>query len=110
VTPPDVFPSRAPRLAARKVGDEMVILKADDSSLFVLNAVGTAVWQAADGRTPLRVIVDDIICREYAVDRDTAQRDLDEFVEALLAAGVLQISHQPIGADEFSDPVGPGVA
>ena len=49
----DLFVARGDRLAARKVAGEMVILSADDSSLFVLNAVGTAIWEAADGGTPL---------------------------------------------------------
>ena len=67
----DVFIAQGPRLAARKVGGEMVILSADDSSLYVLNGVGTAVWEAADGRTPLQAIVDGVICREFDVDRET---------------------------------------
>ena len=48
--------SRAERLAARRVAGEMVILSADDSSLYVLNELGTILWEAADGRTPLREI------------------------------------------------------
>ena len=59
----DVYIARADRLAARAVAGEMVILKADDSSLYVLNGVGTAVWQAADGGTRLSGIVDDV-CRD----------------------------------------------
>ena len=59
----DIFVARSDRLAARKVAGEVVILSADDSSLYVLNGVGSAVWEAADGRTPLSTIVDDIICR-----------------------------------------------
>src|SRR6185295_18358901 len=61
----DVFFTRAGKLAARKVAGEVVILRADDSSLYVLNPVATAVWEAADGRTPLDAVVRDVICREY---------------------------------------------
>jgi hypothetical protein len=50
------FVVRGQRLAARKVAGEMVILSADDSSLFVLNEVGTAIWEAADGRTSVEEI------------------------------------------------------
>ena len=34
---------RGDKLAARKVGGEMVILSAEDSSMFLLNEVGTAI-------------------------------------------------------------------
>jgi len=85
------FVRRGDRVAARKVGDEMVILSADDSSLFVLNEVGTLVWEAADGRTPLEAIVDGV-CREFDVDAETARRDVTEFVQSLAGAGVVSIS------------------
>jgi hypothetical protein len=81
--------ARATRVAARKVAGEMVILSADDSSLYVLNGVGTAVWEAVDGRTPLSVIVDEVVCRQFAVDRERAQRDVEEFVAGLMSHGVL---------------------
>jgi hypothetical protein len=87
------FVMRGERLAARKVGGEMVILSADDSSLFVLNEVGTAIWEAADGRTSLEAIADGV-CREFDVDLDTAQRDVSEFVTALAAAGVVSLSEE----------------
>jgi hypothetical protein len=93
----DMFVARSERVAARKVAGEMVILCADDSSLYVLNGVGTAVWEAADGRTPLSAIVDDIICREYDVDRESARRDVDEFVNALASHGLLRTSAEAVG-------------
>ena len=85
----DLVVARATRVAARKVAGEMVILSADDSSLYVLNDIGTAVWEAVDGRTPLSAIVDDIVCRDYEVDRDSALRDVQEFVAGLMSHGVL---------------------
>jgi hypothetical protein len=81
--------ARATRVAARKVAGEMVILSADDSSLYVLNDIGTAVWEAVDGRTPLSAIVDAVVCRDYEVDRDSALRDVQEFVAGLMSHGVL---------------------
>jgi Coenzyme PQQ synthesis protein D (PqqD) len=81
--------ARGTRVAARKVAGEMVILSADDSSLYVLNDLGTAVWEAVDGRTPLSAIVDAVVCREYDVDRESALRDLQEFVDGLVSHGVL---------------------
>jgi hypothetical protein len=89
------FVVRGAKLAARKVGGEMVILAAEDSNLFVLNEVGTTIWEAADGRTSIDAIAD-TMSREYEIDRATAQRDIEEFVEALAAAGVLSVSDEAI--------------
>ncbi len=82
---------RGDKLAARKVGGEMVILSAEDSNLFVLNEVGTAIWEAADGRTSLQGIAD-AISRDYDVEPDVARRDVDEFVHSLAAAGVVTVA------------------
>ena len=57
----DLFFIRADKLAARKVAGEVVILRADDSSLYVLNPVASAVWEAADGQTSLEAVVRDVI-------------------------------------------------
>jgi hypothetical protein len=94
----DVFFVKAERLAARKVAGEMVILRADDSSLYVLDGVGTAVWDAADGRTSVDAVVRDVICRDFDVDLETALRDVSEFVAALTAQGILRTSDHPMAA------------
>ena len=81
------------KLAARKVGGEMVILSAEDSSLFLLNEVGTAIWEAADGRRSIQAIAD-ALCAEYDVDSATALADVTEFIEALAAAGIVSLSDE----------------
>jgi hypothetical protein len=86
-----MFAIRSDRIAARKVGGEMVILSADDSSVFVLNEVGTFIWESSDGRTTLDAIVERV-CDEFDVDRDTARQDTAAFVDALSAAGLLSTS------------------
>ena len=104
----DLFFARTGRLAARKVAGELVILRADDSSLYVLNPVATAVWEAADGRTSLDAVVREVICREFDVDSETARRDASELVVALAAEGLLRTSDQPIApADSAAREGGP---
>ena len=49
----DIYVARASEIAARMLGGEMMIMSARDSTLFSLNETATAIWQAADGRTPL---------------------------------------------------------
>ena len=96
----DVFVSRAERLAARRVAGEMVILSADDSSLYVLNELGTILWEAADGRTPLREIVGRHICAEFDVDIDTGLHDAVEFLDRLASHGIVELSSAPPACPE----------
>ena len=100
-----LYIARSPAVAARRLGDEMVIMSAVDSTLYTLSEVGTAIWQAADGQTPLGEIIGGRICREFAVDQETALRDAEEFIQALAGRGILVVSNHPIAA-----PAGPGSA
>ena len=65
-----VYVARAANVAARMIGGEMMIMSGRDSSLFSLNATASAIWQAADGVTPLAALVEAHICTAYEVDRD----------------------------------------
>jgi hypothetical protein len=82
----------------------MMIMSAVDSTFFTLNEVATAIWQAADGRTPLSNIVTGKICREFEVDPDQARRDVEQFVTELSQHGILLLSEQPITNSPASPP------
>ena len=100
----DLFIVREERLAARRVAGEMVILSADDSSLYVLNELGTLLWEAADGTTPLRDIVQRVVCREYDVDEETGLRDAEAFARQLAAHGVLRVGDTPGAGGRAGEP------
>jgi hypothetical protein len=59
--------------------------------------VATAIWESADGTTPLREIVEQRVCRDFNVDADTAYQDASSFVQELARHGILQVSPDPIG-------------
>jgi hypothetical protein len=88
----DIRITRGERLAARRVGDELVILSADDSSLYVLNELGSLLWEAADGQTPLREIVETVVCPEFDIDADTALADALDFLKQLEGFGVVALT------------------
>jgi hypothetical protein len=94
-----IYVARERRLAARKVAGEMVILSADDSSLYVLNEIGTLLWEAADGTTPLHEIVDRAICPSFEVDAETGLRDAREFLDDLSSHGILHVSETPFPSE-----------
>jgi len=81
----------------------MMIMSAADSTFFTLNEVGTVIWQAADGQTPLSEIVARHICTEYEVDPDGARQDAEQFVRELSQHGILRVSDHPI-ADVSAAP------
>jgi len=88
--------ARSSAIAARRLGDEMIVMSALDSTLFTLNEVATAIWQAADGRTPLADIVRRTVCREFDVTPELAYRDAEALVDDLAGHGILLVSEEPI--------------
>jgi hypothetical protein len=91
----DCYVARNPVVAARAIGGAVVIMSAD-SHLFTLNEVASAIWNAADGATPLSEIVEKVVCAEFEVDPATAQSDAEQVVRDLSQHGVLLVSKEPI--------------
>jgi hypothetical protein len=91
-----MYIARTREVAARLLGGEMMIMSARDSTLFNLNETATAIWQAADGVTPLTEIVERSVCANFEVDPVAALRDAEELVEGLAKHGILKVSNQPI--------------
>ena len=93
-----MFIARATTVAARSLDGEMMIMSARDSTLFTLNPVATAIWQAADGQTPLSDIVQQKICGQFEVDLAEALKDAENFVGDLASHGILIVSDAPIAS------------
>jgi hypothetical protein len=92
------FVARSTRVAARLIGDEMMIMSGLDSSLFTLNPTASMLWQAADGVTPIAAIVEREICSRFDVDSVEAIRDANELVDALAGHGILRVADRPFAA------------
>ena len=90
--------ARSSAIAARKLGDEMIVMSALNSTLFTLNEVATLIWQAADGTTPLSDIVERTVCRQFDVAPEVAYQDAETLVNDLAGHGILLVSEQPIPA------------
>jgi hypothetical protein len=91
-----LYIARSSRIAARKLGEEMLIMCGEGSRLFTLNPTATILWQAADGATALDEIVERRICSEFEVKHEEAMRDAEVLAERLAEQGILLISEQPI--------------
>ena len=88
--------ARAPDVAARMIGGELMIMSSRTSSLFSLNETAAVLWQAADGVTPLAEIVERHLCGEFDIDPATALRDTEELAAQLAEHGILRVSGQPL--------------
>jgi hypothetical protein len=94
----DQYLLRSTAVAARKLGGEMMVMSAIDAGLFSLNPIATAIWEAADGVTPLREIVERKICPDYDVEPEIALADARSLVDELSKRGILVVSDQPMAA------------
>ncbi len=94
------YVARSSEIAARRLGDEMMIMSARDSTLFTLNPVATAIWEAADGRTSLDEIVKQRICTAFAVEPGVALRDAETLAERLAGHGILLLSDAPFAPSQ----------
>jgi len=91
-----LYVARSPRVAARSLDGEMMIMSGRDSTLFTLNKTATILWQAADGVAPLEEIVRQRICAEFEVEPAEALEDAEKLARDLASHEILQVSDQPI--------------
>lgn len=88
--------ARSPDVAARTIGGELMIMSGRDSSLFSLNETAAALWEAADGATPLEGIVEREICARFDVEPGEALADAEALADELARHGILVVSSSPI--------------
>ena len=103
-----LFVARNPRVAARSLDGEMMIMSGRDSTLFTLNRTATILWQAADGTTPLEEIVESRICPEFEVEPAEALKDAENVARELAGHQILEISEQPIPQRNAAPADSPG--
>jgi hypothetical protein len=97
-----LYPCRSSRIAARKLGGEMMVMSAGDSTLFTLNETATILWEAADGRASLEEIVAATICSQFDVEYGEALRDAKVLAQELASHGILLLANEPLAG-----PAGP---
>lgn len=93
----DPYVARSPKVAARMLGDEMMIVSSRQSALYTLNETAAAIWNAADGATRLSEIVARHICPDFEVDPAEAMTDAHALVAELESYGIVVVSDAPIG-------------
>jgi hypothetical protein len=88
-----MIPKKSPAVVSRKIEDEVVLVPVrkkpeEVDSLFVMNDVGSRIWELIDGRRACAEIVNCIL-EEYDVSRSVAEEALATFLMQLQGIGVL---------------------
>jgi hypothetical protein len=73
----------------REIDGELVGLQTAGSTYFSVNQSGTLLWRRlADGTTREGLV--DALRDKYALEPEAAQRDVERFLEAVSACGLLE--------------------
>lgn len=77
----------------REVAGSYVVIAAGDdaldfNSIITVNEIGALIWKKIEaGMTKDEIIAD--ILKEYSVDKETADRDFEEFIDKLKSINVI---------------------
>ena len=74
----------------RKMGSEAVLLNMKTETYYMLNSTGIRMWEILSEGTP----VDDALttlAAEYSVPTETIRTDMDELIQSLHAAKLIEI-------------------
>jgi hypothetical protein len=81
---------RSSAAAWQRVDGEMVLMQAEACELLGLNRVGGRAWELMDGEHSVDQIAA-AIAAEFAAEPATVVRDVDGFVDELLAAKLVEL-------------------
>jgi methyltransferase-like protein len=79
--------SHSSSIVTRKTGNEYVLVPvtnniADMNSVYTLNDTGAFIWEQIDGKKTVGEIID-ALTSEYEIDKETAIKDVLEFVSEM---------------------------
>jgi len=73
------------------VDDEAVIMSIESGSYHVINETGRRIWELLEQPKTVTEICD-ILSEEFDVDRDTCQKEVLKYIEALRTRQVVLVS------------------
>ncbi len=84
----DSCPRPNAAVQGRQLENEAVLVLPDKGEVKVLNEVGARIWQLVDGQRTVREIAA-AVCAEYPVTQPVAEVDTLEFMNQLVAKGLI---------------------
>lgn len=80
----------------RVVDGETIILSDNANKLHTLSDVGGEIWRLADGKITIDGIIAKIV-EAFEVERETASRDIVEFIQELSEMNLIVLKSNSIG-------------
>jgi len=65
----------------------------DLASIYSFNQTGSLIWQSMESPKTLRELIS-AVQREYAVAREQAEKDVKQFLQDMLSAGLVEVREQ----------------
>jgi Coenzyme PQQ synthesis protein D (PqqD) len=89
---------RSQAMVSRRVAGETLIVPVrgkvgDLASIYSFNQTGSLIWQSMDSPKTLRELIS-AVQREYAVTREQAEKDVKQFLQDMLSAGLVEVREQ----------------
>ena len=81
----------------RMVGNEAFIINSDGTKIHQLNCVGSEIWKNSEGNLTVRQIVENI-CAHFEITAEEAEKDSAQFIEQMLAQGLVALTDTPVTA------------
>jgi hypothetical protein len=86
--------SKESDFAIRSIVGETIIVPikggvGDLNSIYVLNELGTQIWELIDGKSSINRITEEI-CKAYDVGPEEAEKDTIEFINSLEGSGLIR--------------------
>ena len=83
-----------PGFAKREIAGAIIVVpvgkaSADFNGMITLNESGSFFWDCLSKETTIEKVLDAVI-NEYDVDRQTAQRDIEKFIEMLRSNNLIE--------------------
>jgi hypothetical protein len=76
---------------SQEVDGETVLLDMNSENYFGLDEVGTHIWQLLNEDSNLQAVFDTLF-EEYEVDENQLEKDLQEYLKQLAAAGLISLT------------------
>ena len=78
---------------ATEIDSRVVMMSVEQGKYYGLDSVGSRIWNLLE--QPRRIMeVCAIIQDEFAVERETCERDVLEFIDRLVAVNLLRVVHE----------------
>jgi hypothetical protein len=82
--------SRNKNVAWQIVDGQVLIVTSSDSTLHMLNSIGTKIWELIDRKRTIEEL-SELICDEFEVEKEKALKEVTEFVKELSNKGIVVI-------------------